>query len=423
MTHDTTRGSEPLAFFADDTGNVYVAGWSEPSEERLDALLLKIDSLGHLVWKRTYDNVTAVGAARDAGGNTYIAGCSTDTAEGRIYLLKYRSNGDLEWARSYGEAHRLFGSLGSIAIDDSQNVYVCGSAESASCGIVRILKYLPNGSLASVMSYALASTMSLWWGMFHILKDGGAYLAMTIARRPEDWPCHRLIVKLSNQGRVLWQRVYRDTDSTFEYAQSSQVDENANIYITGQATRPDGFCTMKMDSSGNVTWAREYPYSGGAVGFLMLHNGSAYVASGLDTLKLVKYDSLGDELWLSKYGNGGFKLVYVEGYGEEQSPDFCSMNVDDSGNVYLTGQDDTTYSTGKGHNDLGVFGILLKYDSQGRLVWAKKRPWTNERPDGGLDVTWSGAIVGLDKKGALYDVGLGGASAERGIYVLKYRTR
>jgi hypothetical protein len=222
---------------------------------------------------------------------------------------------------------------------------------------------------------------------------------------------------------VLWQRIYRDTDSTFEYAQSSQVDENANIYITGQATRPDGFCTMEMDSSGKVTWAREYPYSGGAVGFLMLHNGSVYVASGLDTLKLVKYDSLGDELWLSKYGNGGFMLVYVEGYGEEQSPDFCPMNVDDSGNVYLTGQDDTTYSTGKGRRDLGVFGILLKYDPQGKLMWTRTRPWTNERPDGGLDVTWSGAIVGFGKDGALYDIGLGGASAECGIYVLKYRAR
>jgi hypothetical protein len=143
----------------------------------------------------------------------------------------------------------------------------------------------------------------------------------------------------------------------------------------------------------------------------------------LDTLKLVKYDSLGDELWLSKYGNGGFMLVYVEGYGEEQSPDFCPMNVDDSGNVYLTGQDDTTYSTGKGRRDLGVFGILLKYDPQGKLMWTRTRPWTNERPDGGLDVTWSGAIVGFGKDGALYDIGLGGASAECGIYVLKYRAR
>jgi hypothetical protein len=33
--------SEPLAFFADDTGNVYIAGWSERREERRDVLLLR----------------------------------------------------------------------------------------------------------------------------------------------------------------------------------------------------------------------------------------------------------------------------------------------------------------------------------------------------------------------------------------------
>jgi len=135
----------------------------------------------------------------------------------------------------------------------------------------------------------------------------------------------------------------------------------------------------------------------------------------------VKYDSLGNELWLSKYGND-FMLGYGQGY-DDPRPDFCCMNVDDSGSVYLTGRGDTTYVTGTGYNVDTIFGFLLKYDSQGRLVWAKKRPWMNERADGGLDVTWSGAIVGLDEKGALYDIGVGGASAENGIYVLKYRTR
>jgi hypothetical protein len=253
---------------------------------------------------------------------------------------------------------------------------------------------------------------------------------LAVTPRPEDWPCRRLIVRLSSQGRALWERTYRGLDSTWDDVRWSQVDENANIYITGPATRPEGFCTMKMDSSGKTLWTREYPHSmnGGSAAYLTLYGGNVYVTGGMGILKLVKYDSAGNQEWLSSYPEPvatspmDCELGYGQGY-DDPWPDFCCMAVDDSGNVYLTGSGYTSYRTANGHRDYSFFGLLLKYDPQGKLVWAKKRPWTNERPDGGLDVKWSGAIVGFGRDGALYDIGLGGASSERGIYVLKYRTR
>lgn len=233
--------SQPLAFFADDSGNVYVAGWSEMREDQCGVLLLKIDSLGHLLWDRTYDNVTAVGAARDTAGNIYITGFANDTSDGWLNTLKYSPNGDLQWAKSYGEPplQYQYSYVGSVVLDDSQNVYVCTRSDSASCAVVRILKYWPNGGLAKVMSYTPGKTVSVsWGGRFHILDDGGAYLAMNVAPRTEGWPCRRLIVRLSSQGRVLWKRIYRDQDSTWDDVAWSQVDDSANIYITGTATRP-----------------------------------------------------------------------------------------------------------------------------------------------------------------------------------------
>jgi hypothetical protein len=418
----TYPNSEPLAFFADDSGNAYVAGWSEKQEDHRGALLLKIDSTGHLVWDRTYDNVTAVGAVRDKWGNIYISGAM---GGGRVFLLKYKSNGDMAWLAPCGGRDNPCSAMGPIAIDDSQNVYTCGVAESATASVVRIMKCRPDGSRAGVMNYALSSSTALWSGRFNILSDGGAYLALAITPLPEDWPCRRLIVRLSSQGRVLWERTYRGLDSTWDDVCWSQVDKDGSIYIIGHTTRPEGFGTMKMDSSGRLIWTGLYPHSStsdGGDAFLLLNEGNVYVASGKsDAISLVKYDSLGNQLWHSKYGSG-YMLGYGQGY-DDPWPDFCCMNVDDSGNVYLTGSGYTTYSTGNGHSDYSFFGLLLKFDPDGKLVWAKKRPWTNERPDGGFDVTWSGAIVGLDSKGALYEVGLGGASAERGIYVLKYRTR
>jgi len=110
--------SEPLAFFADDTCNVYVAGWSETEEDHRGVLLLKIDSTGHLVWDKTYDNMTAVGAVRDKSGNFYISGAA---GGGRVCLLKYKPNGDMGWLASYGGRDNPCSAMGPIAIDDSQN--------------------------------------------------------------------------------------------------------------------------------------------------------------------------------------------------------------------------------------------------------------------------------------------------------------
>jgi hypothetical protein len=176
---------------------------------------------------------------------------------------------------------------------------------------------------------------------------------------------------------------------------------------------------MKMDSLGNIRWITEHngpdslrgePYS------LVVERGSVYVVgwnmcnkNGQEqAIALVKYDSLGNELWARQYG--GADTMSIPGYfGEEMdvrpSPRLCNMNVDDSGNVYITGTGSTSpYSP---------FAVLLKYDSQGGLVWARKRP----------GAAWNGAIVGLDNKGALYDIGFGGSAGVGGIYVLKYRTR
>ena len=72
---------QPLACFVDTTsatGGLYVAGWAEQQTGEMDALLLKITAdSGHVVWARTYPNMTAWGAAMDVSGSIYIAGTTT----------------------------------------------------------------------------------------------------------------------------------------------------------------------------------------------------------------------------------------------------------------------------------------------------------------------------------------------------------
>ena len=411
----TGTNYQPLASFVDDrsaTGYVYVAGWAEQPTGERDALLFKITAdSGHFVWAKTYPDMTASGAAMDTNGNVYIAGITHGTtAAGKICILKYLPSGDTTWTRTYSEQGLSFTSVGTIAIDNSQNVYACGRSDST----VRILKYSPGGMLAGVINYTPSSSMSLWTGQFHILNDGGAYLAVTIERPSGNIGC--LVARLSSAGQVLWERTFRDTGNLYEWMRWSEVDANAAIYFTGETE--SAFCTTKVDSLGNTRWTSEYVGPEGLRGqprFLMLDKGCVYVAGWSMHRKiganqatvLVKYDSLGDQLWASRFGSEGDSDADV-GYEDLNGyPNFCSILADDSGNAYLTG-----YCL----PGMDAVGILLQYDAQGNLFWVRELS--------SLEEPWFGATVAIDSAGSLYETGIHVRySGDAEIFVAKFRGR
>ena len=199
---ETGQGDyQPLASFVDDTGYVYVAGWKGEWGKHLDMFLIKVDSLGRLVWTRGYDSLEAVGAARDTCGNTYIAG---DQEGGRVCLMKYGPDGDMKWFAICGRTAQRAAALHGVAIDDSQNVYVGALSWSASNNIIHILKYRPNGTLAGEVSSQLHQRAILLEDRFHVLDNGDVYL-VTNSERPDssalgdyDW----FAAKLSGAHRV-----------------------------------------------------------------------------------------------------------------------------------------------------------------------------------------------------------------------------
>jgi len=421
------KDDQPLACFVDDTGNVYIAGWTEGATSGVDVLLLKLDSLGREVWVRTYDyganeDDEAVGAARDASGNIYIAAGVADASRGRVALLKFSPGGDLLWTRSYGEANRDYAAAGGVALDDSQNVYVGVGTHSTSSPTMRVLKYNPNGDLVWTMSYSAVGYDHVWTGRFHPLPSGGVYLALGAEhpQRRDDW----VIVRMSPQGQVLWERVYKETGNLFEALRWSQVDEQENIYLTGivipSAVRNAVFGTTKIDSSGSILWVREYDDSQSERDYpeyLLLDRGNTYVAGRsifdaqvggeVPAVALVKYDPLGNEAWARRYGSGD--TACEPGSLEDifDEPPFCSLLADDHGNIYLAG---TAFVTGGGN---GAHAFALRYDPPGertRLREYARQGWSCH-----------GAIVEVDSTGAEYLVGTEGQAGQCDIFVVKYR--
>jgi hypothetical protein len=121
------------AVAADDSGFVYVTGYSDSTSTYQDYLTIKYDSSGNQIWVRRYDygvsgSDNAYAIAVDGSGNAYITGMSgSGGVAGLDYAtVKYLSNGDTAWVMRYNGTGSGSDYGQAIAVDDSGNVYVTG---------------------------------------------------------------------------------------------------------------------------------------------------------------------------------------------------------------------------------------------------------------------------------------------------------
>ncbi len=187
------------------------------------------------------------------------------------------------------------------------------------------------------------------------------------------------------------------TDCAYEVA----TDLLGNIFVTGSFlsdTMILGNDTLvnngsydvfisKYDSDGNVLWAKNFGDSNADNGMSVATDatGNAYITGyfldtiffGTDTLV-----SLGDnDIFLVKYDPNGNPLWGVKGGGNNVDKS-SAMYIDANDNVYITGRfysssanygTEVITNTSGGTDDI----LIVKYDSNGNVIWAKNAGGTN----------------------------------------------
>lgn len=227
------------------------------------------------------------------------------------------------------------------------------------------------------------------------------------------------VAKYDASGNVLWAQC--PDGSARIRCQCIALDVNGNSFITGTfsgtatfgaitltSTIIDNGFVVKYDAAGNVLWAKnvgnvQYPSSIGVSGIGVDANGNSYITGGMNgtftfgantltsngkyDIFLVKYDGMGNELWVRNAGGTD------DDWG-------TAIKVDASGNSYITG----TYSSSgiyfgsvvlnkiSGNRD----SFFVKYNTSGNVVWA------NIAGGSGEDTGWG---VGIDANGNSYFVG------------------
>lgn len=119
----------------DSQENIYVTGQSDAnSGTGFDFATIKYDSAGNQLWVARYNGgANLLDSPRsikvDYQGNVYVAGISHDSNYYFYYVtIKYDSNGNQLWIKTYDSPGNNDDLLTSLEIDASLNVYITGSA-------------------------------------------------------------------------------------------------------------------------------------------------------------------------------------------------------------------------------------------------------------------------------------------------------
>ncbi len=353
-------------------------------------------------WARTWggpDYDYGIAVAVDGSGNTYSTGYFKGTdvnfnpagsdlhssnGEYDVFLVKYDSYGNFQWARTWGGTEDDYGR--AVATDSLGDVYIAGYFNGTD------VNFDPGGS-------DLHSAV------------GGTDIFLS---------------KFNSNGDFQWAKTWGGTD--LDDAWGIVADGSNNVYVSGKFLgenvnfNPDGSdlhssngmddaFISKFNSDGNFQWAGTWGGTGGDAAWALATVGSdnLFVAGAFNGTD-VNFNPGGTDLhssngasdcFLSKFNsNGDFQWAKTWG-GTVMDASF-GVATDGSSGVYTTGNfmgTDVNFNPDGSdqHSSNGSYDIFLsKFDVSGNFQWA----WT-----WGGSLVDSGNGVSVDGPGDIYVTG------------------
>jgi hypothetical protein len=187
---------------------IFVTGLTNTATNESDAVLLKFDASGALLWQRTWggldiEETNAVATAAD--GSAYVAGVtfSFGASGSALFIVKFDAAGALVWQKVLDGS----GGVGAIAVAPDGSVYAAGTrsrdATFAFFDLVA-LKLTSAGALVWQRQYAAGDNADPRGGLT-VASDGSIYIAgVLMAPRMGAVPNSALIVRLSAAGALLF---------------------------------------------------------------------------------------------------------------------------------------------------------------------------------------------------------------------------
>lgn len=146
-------GDAAVAVKTDNNGNVFVTGTSDQGATSYDYATIKYNSAGVQQWIRTYDDIGhrgdfATAMDLDQNGNVYVTGKSSGSSvanDSDFATVKYNTNGDQIWVALYAGPNNSSDVSRAIVVDHLGNIIVTGSSGTLTQTDYVTIKYNPAG--------------------------------------------------------------------------------------------------------------------------------------------------------------------------------------------------------------------------------------------------------------------------------------
>jgi len=340
-------------------------------------------------WARYYNSPTngmdyVHAMTIDNSNNIYVTGVSRTTTTGKDFAtVKYNSAGVQQWAARYNYQSNYPDVPVAMAVDNSGNVYVTGTAVlGGPYGFANLIKYNSSGILQWTARCG-DSTYVAYSAAIELDAAGNIYIGGNIQTdRTDDGSFH--LKKFSPAGDSIWKRTY--DPSIYPQGLGSTINclkiDGNFIYAAGKATPTNGLFTVytsltiiKYDLNGNSQWISVDSLVNGndqVVDMDIDPSGNIFVTCNYgEEIVTYKYSATGIRLWKKVYAGIGGPYYDVP----------TGLAVDQEGNVVISAN--SPRSTSNNDDDY----LTLKYDANGNVLWERFYNGTLNSSDYPYDIT------------------------------------
>lgn len=372
---------------------------------QFDMWVVKTNSEGTVIWKKTLgglkdDNARTMKSTSDGG---FIIGGETESIDGDAvgtsygsddyWLVKIDSSGNIEWQKRFGGFNA--DQLNSVAQTTDGGYIMAGTSDygggmvttylgGSDAWIVKVNSYgeyqwqkTLGGSQSDVATGILALSDGTYMvSGFTNSNDGN----VTGAHGYNDgW-----IVKLTNNGNLIWQKTYGGSDQ--DIVNTIKPTADGGFVFAGRTSSNDGdvsgnhswdgvsnffapdLWVVKIDSLGTIQWQKCFGSWGNeeAVAIEQTNDGGYIIAGNTDTPPNQEGDVTvgsdgGDDFWIVKIDAiGNLQWEQVHGGGSDDDPHEVLL-AEDGGYVFVG----YTGSTELGASQSNVSNFwILKYASE-----------------------------------------------------------